>query len=432
MWKRTKTMKTISSLPVAKPESVGFSAERLARIAPTLQKFIDGQMIPNAVTLVAREGKIVYCNAQGYQDREKKIPAAKDTIFRLYSNSKAIAGLATMILCEDGLLRLDDPVSKYIPAFSNPVVAVSPQEAAYTFPPSAVPTRPAKREITLRDCLCNTTGLATPERSSYGYHQLYKDLIPETGWNLMEVLDKAPPKGYLHRVSMHAKLPLNSDPGTDFLYHVGFPVIGAVIEIVTGKSLEEFYQERIFKPLGMNDTGFYLDKKKLARFSCCYTPDMTKKQCVMKMYDHAATSEKVKGSGVYGAGGDMGGLLSTVNDYARFGQMLLNGGELDGVRIIGRKSVEIMTANNMKDIVTPMLAPGYGFGLGLGVYKGASPYPAFRSPGTFGWGGAAGTTFFADPKEKIVALCFTQMFGAAMMPGNYQEEFERVVYQALM
>jgi CubicO group peptidase (beta-lactamase class C family) len=249
----------------------------------------------------------------------------------------------------------------------------------------------------------------------------------------MESLDKPPAKGYLKRVEMHARLPLNFDPGTSFVYHLGFPVIGAVIEIVTEKTLEEFYQERIFKPLGMKDTSFYLDKKKLNRFTTCYSPDMTKGKRSLKIYDRAETSEKVKGTGkIHGAGGDMGGLLSTAGDYARFGQMLLNGGELDGVRILGRKSVEIMTSNHLKDITTLFLAPGFGFGLGVGVYKGTSPLPVYRSPGTFGWGGAAGTTFFADPKEGLMALCFTQMFGAPMAPGNFQEEFERVVYQALL
>ena len=424
-----------SSLQLTKPEEAGVSSERLERIKPAMQKFIDKKMLPNAVMLIMREGKPVYYEAIGYQDCAKDIPVSGDTIFRMYSNSKAITGLATMILYEGGKLKLDDPVSKYIPVFKNPMVVAQPDQVPTGGRGMMVmfPTVPAKREITLRDCLRNTTGLATPARSPYWFLTLYKDILQESGWDLMQSLDSPPAKGFRHRVELHAKLPLNFNPGTDFVYHVGYPVIGAVIEDVTGKTLEEFYRERIFKPLGMKDTSFYLDEKKLSRFSCCYQPVPEKGNWGMKLYDPAESS-RLKGLGKYcGAGGDMGGLLSTAADYARFGQMLLNGGELDGVRILSRKSVEIMTSSHTKKLNIPMLGEGFGFGMGVGVYTGASHNPVLRSPGTFGWGGAAGTTFFADPKEKLLALCFTQMFNAMMVPeNNYQEEFERLVYQALL
>jgi CubicO group peptidase (beta-lactamase class C family) len=424
-----------SPLQLVKPEDAGFSSERLKRIKPALQKFIDREMLPNAVMFIAREGKPVYLEAIGYQDCVNNQPAAKDTIFRMYSNSKAITGLATMILYEDGKLKLDDPVSKYIPAFKNPVVVAQPGQIPTDgrSMPVLFPTIPARREITVRDCLRNTTGLATPMLSPYWFLTAYKDILPESGWDLQQSLDTPPVKGYRHRVEMHAKLPLNFNPGADFVYHAGYPVMGAVIEEITGKSLEEFYQERIFKPLGMTDTSFYLDKQKTGRFSCCYIPVPKKDKWEMKLYDQAENSKLKGGTKYCGAGGDMGGLLSTVTDYARFGQMLLNGGELDGVRILSRKSVEIMTSSHTKKLNIPMLGDGFGFGMGLGVYTGASNNPVLRSPGTFGWGGAAGTTFFADPKEKLLALCFTQMFNAMAIPdNNYQEEFERLVYQALL
>jgi CubicO group peptidase (beta-lactamase class C family) len=424
------------TLPTIRPEQAGLSSERLARLKPAMQKYIDRKWIPSAVMLVAREGKVVYHEAIGYQDCEKKVPAATDTICRLYSNSKAITGLATMILYEDGKLTLDDPLSKYIPAFKNPKIVAKPEQVPTDGRGMATmfATVPAKREITLRDCLRNTTGLATPERAPYWFLTQYQDILPETGWDMMIVLDRAPEKGYLHRAEMYAKLPLITNPGTEFLYHVGYHIVGAIIEIITGKSLEEFYRERIFRPLGMDDTSFYLDKKKLARFSCCYQPIPVKNNWGLGIYDSAETSEKVKGAGKYcGAGGDLGGILSTASDYARFGQMLLNGGELDGVRIISRKSVELMTSSHTKKLNVPMLGEGFGFGIGLGVYTGASHNPVLRSPGTFGWGGAAGTIFFADPKEKLLAICFTQLFNAKMIPdNNYQEEFERLVYQALI
>jgi CubicO group peptidase (beta-lactamase class C family) len=427
-------MPKTTAIQLTKPESVGLSTERLARLKPALQSFIDREMLPNAVMYVAREGKPVYFEALGYQDCAKETPAATDTIFRLYSNSKALTGLATMILYEEGKLTLDDPVSKFIPAFKNPLVVAPPGQmvSGGGGMQTIFPTIAAHREITVRDCLRNTTGLATPLSSPYWFLTAYKDILPESGWDLMQSLDSPPDKGYRHRAEMHARLPLNFHPGTDFVYHAGYPVMGAVIEEITGNTLEEFYQERIFKPLGMKDTSFFIDKKKIDRFTCCYIPQLKKDRWEMKMYDEAGNS-RIKNAGKFcGAGGDLGGVLSTVADYARFGQMLLNGGILDGVRIISRKSVEIMTSSHTKKLNIPMLGDGYGFGMGVGVYSGGHN-PALRTPGTFGWGGAAGTTFFADPKEKLLAICFTQMFAAMNIPGNnYQIEFERLVYQALI
>jgi CubicO group peptidase (beta-lactamase class C family) len=421
-------------LPFSKPEEVGFSSERLACIRPGLQKFIDKQRVPNLVTLVARHGKIVHYDAQGYIDLESKKPASKDTIFRLYSNSKPIAGLATMICVEDGLLALDDPVSKYIPAFKNPkVLASNTAGQSQSGPPFGLPTVPAKREITIRDCLRNTTGLATPQRFPSSLMMQLRDIIAESGWDLME-LDKPPRESFREMVEAHARLPLSFEPGTEFEYHMGYAVIGVIIEEITGKTLEEFYQERIFKPLEMKDTSFYLDKKTLDRFSSCYQPKYEKKGWSLTVYDRAETSEKLKGPKIhFGTGGNMGGLLSTVADYARFAQMLLNNGELDGVRLLGRKSVELMTSNHTGNILVPMFGPGFGFGIGTGVYLGGSPRPIMRSVGTYGWGGAAGTTFFADPREDLIAVCFTQLFMGMMMPdNNYQDEFERLVYQSLI
>lgn len=424
-----------SSMPVVKPEEVGLSSDRLARIKPAMQKFIDQQWLPNAVMLIARDGKIAYYEAIGRQDCAKGTPCSKDTLFCLYSNTKAVTGLATMILYEDGKLKLDDPVSRYIPAFKNLSVIAPPNQVPTDGRgmPVMFATIPAKREITIRDCLRNTTGLATPERAPYWFATQFKDILPETGWDLQNDLNTPPPEGYRHRVEMHARLPLTFHPGTDFVYHVGYPVVGAVIEAITGKTLEDFYRERIFQPLDMQDTSFYLDRKNVKRFTCCYLPVMHQNRWQMKLIDQAENSV-IKGKGKYcGAGGDMGGLISTAGDYARFGQMLLNGGELDGVRIISRKSVEIMTSSHTKKLNIPMLGEGFGFGMGVGMYTGGSHNPILRSPGTFGWGGAAGTMFFADPKEKLLAICFTQMFAANMIPeNNYQEEFERLVYQALI
>jgi CubicO group peptidase (beta-lactamase class C family) len=421
------------SLPYSEPEEVGFSSARLALIRPSLQKYIERKMIPNAVTLVARRGKIVHYEAQGFMDFDSRKPAPKDTIFRLWSNSKPIAGAGTMICLEEGLLDLDDPVSKFIPAFRNPVVKVGgiqPKLTAKRPDTMLTPTVPAEREITVRDCLRNTTGLPTTRDAPIQYMTEFQGVLQETG--LLSPPDKQP-DSIRKMIESLAKLPLEAHPGTRFVYQVGYPVIGLVLETVTGKSLEEFYQERIFKPLGMKDTSYYLAKNKLDRFPTCYTPGRKDGEWKLAVMDRPETSEKVKGPRTYfEAGGGRGGVLSTVGDYARFAQMLLNGGELDGVRILGRKTIELMTSSHTGDINLAMTGPGFGFGMGVGVYKGGG-VPILRSIGTYGWSGAAGTVYFADPKEELIAICFTQVFTHRNMPdNNYQEEFERMVYQALL
>ena len=416
------------------------SSERLARLRPVMQRFIDKNQVPCIVTLVAREGKIVHFEAQGYADCETRRPVTKDTIFRLYSNTKPITGVAAMILCEEGLLNLNDPVSKYIPAFKNPLVATTTRNRLG--PPEISNILSARREITIRDCLANTTGLATFRKAPHWMISKYKKYIDESGWDITKSLDKPPRKSYRERVEAHAHIPLCAEPGTEYEYHVGYPVIGVIIEIITGKTLEEYIQERIFKPLGMKDTSFYLDKSKLKRFSTSYKPKYENGQWGMSVFDKAETSEKVIGPKVhFGAGGDLGGALSTVSDYTRFAYMLLNQGEFDGVRILNRKSVEIMTSDQTGGVGTD-LGPEIDFGIGVEIYNSRNKYPILRTPGTFGKGGACGTIFFADPKEKLLAICFTQkmisktlvdeIYAPTAPDHSYLEEFERLVYQSLL
>ena len=413
-------------LPFAEPEEVGISSKRLAQIRPGLQKFIDKQMVPNLVTLVARHGKIVHFEAQGYMDFDSKKPATKETIYRLWSNTKPITGTATMICVEEGLLNLDDPISKYIPAFKNQVVRVE----AGSGPMIGTPTVPVARDITVRDCLRNTTGLTTARRAPLTYLTEFSDILPKSG---VLISPERPSGSIREMVEALAKLPLESQPGTRFEYQVGYPVVGTVLEIVTGKTLEEFYQERIFRPLGMKDTSFYLPKSKLDRFPTLYRPVREGGGWKLSVAEVPEKSEKVTGPKTYfEAGGGAGGVLSTAADYARFAQMLLNGGELEGTRIISRKMVELMTRSHTGDVPLSIPGPGFGFGMGVGVYLGGG-IPIIRSVGTYGWGGAAGTTYFANPKEDLVCVCFTQVFMHMVMPGNtYQEEFERLVYQSLL
>jgi CubicO group peptidase (beta-lactamase class C family) len=413
-------------LPSAGPREAGFSPERLSRICAGLQKFIDRRMAPNLVTLVARHGKVVHWEAQGYMDFDSRKPATKDTIYRLWSNTKPITGTATMICVEDGLLNLDDPVSKYIPAFKNQVVRFEGGRGI----PMGVATVPVERDITVRDCLRNTTGLSTSRRAPLWYLNEFRDELPKSG---LLTGPERPSGSVRETVEALARLPLESQPGTRFEYQVGYPVVGAVLEVVTGKTLEDFYQERIFKPLGMKDTSFYLPKSKLARFPTLYRPVRTGDKWELVVAEEPETSEKVTGPKTFfEAGGGAGGVLSTVADYVRFAQMLLNGGVLDGVRILGRKTVELMTSSHTGDIPLTIPGPGFGFGMGVGVYKGGA-IPIMRSVGTYGWSGAAGTTYFADPKEDLICICFSQVFMHEVMPENtYQEEFERLVYQSLL
>ena len=418
-------------LPAAKPEDVGLSSERLATIKPYLQKYIDDKKVPNLVTLVARHGKIVHFEVQGYMDFETKKPAKTDTIYRLYSNSKPITGVATMILYEEGKLNLDDPVSKYIPAFKNQVVMMPVNDkAADPNPLMQVPRVPARRGISLRDCLRNTTGLPILARVPASFATEYKEQFSVLGW----YPGSKPSLSAMERLEALAKIPLMAQPGTEFEYHVGYPVISAVLEIITGKTLEEFYAERIFKPLGMKDTSFYLPKAKLDRFPTCYVPRREGQEWKLTVEDKPETSPKVNGPKIhFDGGGDRGGVLSTAADYTRFAQMLLNGGEFDGLRILGRKSVELMTASHTGNIFIPMVGHGFGFGMGVGVHTGGSWRPIMRSIGTYGWGGAAGTTYFCDPKEDLIGVCFTQVLMHLLMPENlYREDFERIVYQSLI
>ena len=427
-------------LPQVKPESVGMSSERLARIRPALQSFIDRNQTPNFVTLVAREGKIVHFEAQGWADYKSKKPVTKDSIFRLYSDTKPFTGVAAMILQEEGLLNLNDPVSKYLPSFKNPLVVQHTR--VRQGPPEISNTLPARREITIRDCLANTTGLATFRKAPHWMITKFKKYIDESGWDITYSIDSVPRVSYKERVEALARIPLCSEPGTEYDYHIGYPVMGVIIEQITGKTLEEFFQARIFQPLGMKDTSFYLDKTKLKRFTTSYTPEYENRQWGMGVFDQAETSEKVNGPKVhFGAGGDLGGALSTVSDYTRFAYMLLNQGEFDGARILSRKSVEILTSDQTGGVGTD-LGPGIGFGIGVEVYHQGDKYPVLRTPGTFGKGGACGTIFFADPKEKLLAISFTQkMLGnpqvreisALTTPDNsFLEVFERLVYQALL
>ncbi|MBS03867.1 MAG: hypothetical protein CMQ24_14320 [Gammaproteobacteria bacterium] len=410
----------VPGLPAADPAELGFDADRLARIGPAMQRYIDDGKVPNLLTLVARHGKVAWFDARGRLDVDEHAPADENTLFRMYSNTKPIAGTAIMVLFEEGKLTPDDSIGRYLPAYKK--LRVQTADPAVT--------EKAHRGITIRDCLTNTTGLATPASAPLAWRQQYSDVFETLGWTGRGDTGGATVR---QRVDAYAKLPLSHQPGTYFGYHMGYMAVGAVIEEVTGQSLESFFRERIFDPLKMDATGFFVRDGQEANLGSCYAPSEIDGEMRLNRVETGPDSEKVKGpKNFFAAGGDRGGVVSTIGDYTRFGQMLLNGGELDGARIIGRKAVEYMTSNHTPGLDIPMTGPGFGWGLGVSVHTGDGGFPLLRSVGSYGWGGAAGTTYFGDPKEGIVAACFTQLLMAGAMPYNdYQGEFQRLVYHAL-
>ncbi len=415
-----------SPLPIGNPSELGFDESRLAQIAPAMQQFVDDEKVPHLVTLVARHGQIVQFESHGVLDLETGEQAPKDTIGRMFSNTKPIAGVATLILYERGILTPDDPVAKFLPEWSDLQV--------WSYDEPMFPRR-AKRQLTIRDCLTNTTGLMNPAFAPSYFRQAHRETLEKLGWIDGDGNGSGRPRlSNRERVRALAELPLASHPGERFVYHAGYPVLSAVLEEACGQDLEQFFGENIFEPLGMNDTGFYLKEGTLPRFTAMYTPRESDGVVKLTEIDKAQTSEKLLGPRTeFGGGGDSGGVVSTVGDYARFGQMLLNGGELEGVRILGRKTVDMMVGNHSGSMIIPMTGRGYHWGLGVATFHGREARARIISVGTYGWGGAAGTFYWADPQEQMLGVVLTQVTNAGVMPNNnYQETFQRMAYQALV
>ena len=414
---------TSDPLPIGNPQELGFDEGRLAQIGPAMQRFVDERKVPHLITLLARKGEIVHFETRGVLDFDTDVPAPKDTLCRMFSNTKPIAGVATLILFERGILTPDDPVAKFLPEWSQ-LRVYSPNEPMFP--------RRARRQMTIRDLLTNTTGLMNPAFAPSYFRTQYRETLEKLGWinPQDENRERLPNR---ERVRALAELPLNAHPGEQFVYHAGYPVLSAVLEEAAGQNLEQFFGENIFEPLNMNDTAFYLREGSLPRFSAMYTPREVDGTMQLVEIDKAETSEKHVGPRTeFGGGGDAGGVLSTAGDYARFGQMLLNGGELDGTRILGRKTVDLMVGNHTGDMTIPMTGPGFHWGLGVATYHGRGNFPLIRSVGTYGWGGAAGTSYFADPKEGVLGVVLTQVTNHGAMPNNnYQETFQRLAFQSL-
>jgi len=399
-------------LPSAKPESVGLSSDRLERIAALVQHDIADKRIAGAVTLVVRRGKVVWLKAQGMSDREAANPMPSDAMFRICSMTKPITSVAVMMLYEEGKFLLDDPVSRYLPEFKNPKVLVKPA----TGQPYAIP---ATKEITIRDLLRHTSGIT---------YQWNDDLGP--------TYEKANVASGLLQydgtigdsVKQLGPLPLLFNPGDKYEYSLGVDVLGRLVEVVSGKPLDEFFRTRIFEPLGMKNTYFFPPENKLDRLATAYTyypekgmnrfPDTPIREgSFVYSADYPSRGPKKLFSG--GAG-----LVSTAMDYARFCQMMLDDGKVGSTRLLSRKSVELMTHDQLGKISQEM-----GFGIGFGIDGVKAPLTELGSVGSYGWGGFFYTEFSIDPKEQMIVIFMAQLHPTGDLTLNRQ--VHELAYQAI-
>jgi CubicO group peptidase (beta-lactamase class C family) len=397
----------------ATPESVGISTERLGRLHRGMQEIVARREAGGIVTLVARDGKVVDVHATGFQDVESKTPMRENTIFRIASMSKPVTSVAIMMLYEEGKLRLNDPVSRFIPAFKQQRVAGEKGEPEN-----------ARRGMTIRDLLTHRSGLSYGFLNNGPIGNAYRtagvvDGLTTTDMTLEQGIDKL------------AAQPLMSQPGAAWNYSLSTDVLGRVVEVVSNQAFDVFLRERIFKPLGMSDTDFVVADAKWPRMATVYSPDTAG---IRPMKDpesfgntHMSPLAYYKAGKKYFSGG--AGLTSTIRDYARFALMLSGGGAVDGVRLLSPKSVELMSASHTGDLTTPglLLGPGVGFGLGFSVVTDLAATQALGSEGMYGWSGIYGTNFWVDPKEKLVAIVMVQKYPNPTVAAAFQP----LVYQAL-
>jgi len=391
----------------------GFSEQRLSRVDNVIRQYIDSGWIKGAVGFIAHDGAIVYDKAFGINNSQTGSKMNADNIFRIASQTKAITSVAVMTLFEEGKFLLDDPISKYIPAFAHPQVldSFNEKDSSYT-------TKPATREITIRDLLTHTSGLDYAQIGSHKMKAIYAKAGIEAGF-----IDRK--KLLATDIDKLGKLPLVVNPGEKFTYSLSVDVLGRLVEIASGMPLNEYFQKRIFEPLGMQDTYFDLPQSKANRLVLTYTEN-PKTHALIPWSDHTFPGIDInyplKKYGYYAGGA---GLVSTIKDYAIFLQMLLNGGIYNNQRILSRRSVQLMTEDQLGNI--PFKDDTFGLGFEITTEKGSKKVGV--SEGSFSWGGFFGTTYWADPKEKIVALLFIQQW--PLSHGDLHDKFRALVYQAL-
>jgi CubicO group peptidase (beta-lactamase class C family) len=407
------------SLSISKQrEDVGFSAERLARLTTFFQGEIDRGAIPGAVLLVSREGKLAYLKALGYQNREKSMPMKPEAIFRIASMTKPITSVAVMMLAEEGKIDLLAPVSQYLPEFKDVKVGVEKIDPGGGKP--ALSLEDPKSLMTVQDLLRHTSGLVYGPFGNSLVHQAYnKANLFDNNQTLAEFATKL------------SKLPLAHQPGKVWEYGMSTDVLGRIVEVVSGMPLDRFFEERITKPLGMHDTAFYLSDAQAPRLAELQVDPVTGKRPGASGAENL-TKEKQK----WFSGG--GGLLSTASDYARFCQMLLNVGELSGVRLLAPKTIAVMTSDQLPpgilrsgyEDMAPTVEMGQSFGLGFAVRTDAGRNPLSGSVGNYFWAGAYGTYFWIDPQTKMFAVMMVQM--PFPQSGYYRRAFRELVYGALL
>ena len=402
----------MDGLPTAEPEAVGMSSERLQRLDRVMQGYVDRDEVAGVVTLVARHGKVVHFSALGERNVESGSPMTHDSIFRIASMTKPIVSTALMMLYEEGYFQLRDPIAKWLPEFADMQVAVPspPQERLM----GRYKTIPAASPITVQQLLTHTAGLSNSYRGITQPEFLEMSAERKRHDTVADMLQRL------------AQLPLNFHPGEHWEYGRATDVVGRLVEVMSGQTLDAFLRERIFVPLGMPDTHFYLPQSKLDRFAALYRPNAAGKIELAE----AATIESrfVAEPHVYFSGA--GGLVSTARDYFRFHQMMLNGGELEGTRIVSRKTVELMTANHTGDKGIWLTGPGYGFGLGYAVVTDLGPSGTPRSEGSFFWSGAYGTIFWVDPSEEVIGILLQQLRPYTHL--NVRPDLATLTYQAIV
>lgn len=401
-------------------EDVGLDSSRLADIPNFMRSYVDQGKLAGVSTLVSRHGRIAHFETIGHRDREAATPMERDTIFRIYSMTKPITSLALMMLHEEGRFQLSHPVSRYIPEFGKLRVWAGGTRDKYE-------TKPCEREMTIRDLLTHVSGLTYGFMQVHPVDALYRDRgiggANTVGMTLKEMVENL------------AEIPLLFSPGEQWSYSVATDVCGRLVEVLSGTALDEFFASRIFGPLGMVDTGFFVPEEKLPRFATNYFKDpKSGKQGIMDKGDETSTYATAP---AFLSGG--GGLVSTMSDYWRFCQMLLNGGELGGERLVSRKTIEFMRLNHlpgnrtMKEMSTSnfseLAAEGTGFGLGFSVLLDPAEAQIIGSVGNYSWGGAASTYFWIDPEEDLIAILMTQLYPSSTYP--IRPQLQQLVYAAI-
>jgi CubicO group peptidase (beta-lactamase class C family) len=413
---------------VDKPEELGLSADRLARIPEFFDdNYVKTGKLPGVLTAVSRRGRLASLECRGQRDVERAAPLEADTIFRIYSMTKPIVSVALMTLYEEGAFQLSDPVSRFIPSFADLRVWSDGNHNAFR-------TRMPEREMTVRDLLTHTSGLSYGFMYNHPVDALYRRRGVERANALAPSEHPSPSTTTAELVERLADIPLLFSPGTRWSYSVATDVCGRLVEVIAGRSLDRFLAERLFKPLGMVDTGFSVPETSAHRLAANYavTPGAP-----LHLVDDPATSDYLRPATFLSGGG---GLVSTAADYLRFCHMLLNKGELDGARVLGRKTVEYMTTNHLQDgldiaamgqpIFGNTIFDGIGFGLGFAVVLDPVRAQVVNTPGSYNWGGAASTVFWVDPREELVVLLLTQLMPSATYP--IRQQLQALAYQALI